>query len=177
MAILDSGDRTEFETGAVRDIGRGKGRCDLMPLIECSRWTRWVRTRMSNDMVLLAIENFKQTGHEPFLEEAIIKFLNTYGPESKKPFDGDPLTLLLELSIHFEEGAEKYGENNWQKGIPVERYINSAVRHYLKWMRGDNDERHDRAFAWNIICAMWTCRNKPELNTYCQQAEDKLDVH
>ena len=30
--IKDSGNRTEYETGAVRDIQEGKGRCDLMPL-------------------------------------------------------------------------------------------------------------------------------------------------
>ena len=30
--IKDSGDRTEFESGAVRDMHEGKGRCDLMPL-------------------------------------------------------------------------------------------------------------------------------------------------
>ena len=30
--ILDSGERRQFETGAVRDIQEGKGRCDLMPL-------------------------------------------------------------------------------------------------------------------------------------------------
>lgn len=29
--ILDSGDRTQFETGAVRDIREGKGRMDLLP--------------------------------------------------------------------------------------------------------------------------------------------------
>ena len=31
MAILDSGDRTEFSTGAVRDMHEGKGRMDLLP--------------------------------------------------------------------------------------------------------------------------------------------------
>ena len=30
--IKDSGERMEFDTGAVRDIQKGKGRCDLMPL-------------------------------------------------------------------------------------------------------------------------------------------------
>ena len=30
--IKDSGSRTEFESGAVRDIQKGKGRCDLLPL-------------------------------------------------------------------------------------------------------------------------------------------------
>ena len=32
MAILDSGERKVFDTGAVRDMKEGKGRCDLMPL-------------------------------------------------------------------------------------------------------------------------------------------------
>ena len=34
MAILDSGERREFESGAVRDIQEGKGRCDLLPIAE-----------------------------------------------------------------------------------------------------------------------------------------------
>lgn len=37
MAILDSGDRTEFETGAVRDMHTGKGRYDLLPWHGISR--------------------------------------------------------------------------------------------------------------------------------------------
>ena len=31
MKILDSGNRREFETGAVRDMSEGKGRMDLLP--------------------------------------------------------------------------------------------------------------------------------------------------
>lgn len=30
--ILDSGSRRQFDSGAVRDIAEGKGRCDLLPL-------------------------------------------------------------------------------------------------------------------------------------------------
>ena len=30
--IKDSGDRTEFESGAVRDMHEGKGRFDLLPM-------------------------------------------------------------------------------------------------------------------------------------------------
>ena len=37
MAILDSSDRTEFETGAVRDMHTGKGRYDLLPWHGISR--------------------------------------------------------------------------------------------------------------------------------------------
>lgn len=67
---------------------------------------------------------------------------------------------LIELSIHFEEGALKYGIDNWRKGIPENSYIDSAIWHYLKFKRGDNDERHDRACLWNLICLIWTVKNK-----------------
>ena len=67
----------------------------------------------------------------------------------------DSNTMFLEVAKHFEEGAKKYGENNWQNGIPVHCYIDSAVRHYLKWLRGDMDEPHDKAFVWNLMCCIW----------------------
>ena len=31
MEVKDSGERRQFETGAVRDRSEGKGRCDLLP--------------------------------------------------------------------------------------------------------------------------------------------------
>lgn len=40
LTIKDSGERTEFETGAVRDMHTGKGRMDLLPweaLVEVSK--------------------------------------------------------------------------------------------------------------------------------------------
>jgi hypothetical protein len=89
----------------------------------------------------------------------------------------DVYTMILEVAKHFEEGAKKYGENNWQKGIPVKCYIDSAVRHYLKWSRGDKDEPHDRAFCWNILCAIWTCKNKPSLNDYRKGKDDEQQTH
>ena len=72
--------------------------------------------------------------------------------------------MLLEVAKHFEEGAKKYGENNWQKGIPPKCYIDSAVRHYLKWLRGDKDEPHDRAFVWNLMCCIWEVDYREKTN-------------
>ena len=150
--IKDSGERREFETGAVRDIQEGKGRCDLLPLD--------VVGDVMLDPVLTAIDGFKRTGDREYLLNTIRIFTSKLS---------DISTMMLEVSIHFEEGAKKYGgENNWQKGIPVRCYINSAVRHYLKYLRGDDDERHDRAFVWNILCCIWTCERMPELNDYTE---------
>lgn len=93
--ILDSGDRHAFETGAVRDMQEGKGRCDLLPP-----------------------------------------------------------AALLRVARHFEAGAKKYGERNWEKGIPINSFIDSSLRHILKYMQGLTDEDHLVAAAWNLLCAL-----------------------
>lgn len=155
--IKDSGERREFNTGAVRDIQEGKGRCDLLPLDVVARW---LCTHEQGDLVILSISTFIETKDVVYLKVALDKFRAAIG--------WDQPTLLLQVSKHFEEGAKKYGEYNWQKGIPTHCYIDSAIRHYLKWLRGDRDEFHDRAFCWNILCCIWTCNNKPELNDYSE---------
>lgn len=157
--IKDSGDRTEFETGAVRDMHEGKGRCDLIPLDVVSDLFDSNR----HYDIFTRIHQFQETSDIRYLKIALDYFNTSHA--------WNIYTMLLEVAKHFEEGAKKYGENNWQKGIPVRCYIDSAIRHYLKWLRGDQDEPHDRAFCWNILCAMWTCKNKPELNDY--RKEDK----
>lgn len=143
-SIKDSGDRTEFATGAVRDMREGKGRCDLMPLEVASHM---LANNDTDDQVLALVRIFQKTGSTEALYIALDEF--------KMCAYDDTKTMLLEVAKHFEEGAKKYGENNWQKGIPVHCYIDSAVRHYLKWLRGDKDEPHDRAFVWNLMCCIW----------------------
>lgn len=152
--IKDSGARREFETGAVRDIQEGKGRCDLLPLD--------VVGAFEQDTMLFSISHFIKNGTTNHLF-AVLKEC-----PSRLNFTSDS-NMFLEVSKHFEEGAKKYGEYNWQKGIPTHCYIDSAVRHYLKFLRGDTDERHNRAFVWNILCCIWTCQYKPELNDYARK--------
>lgn len=160
MEIKDSGQRTQFESGAVRDIQEGKGRCDLLPFdvigVLCEHYVNYHQASF-----FCEIDNFTAEGNYGHLCEALGLFVC----ESKFASWAD---MLLEVSKHFEDGCKKYGENNWMKGIPVRRYIDSAVRHYLKWLRGDQDEPHDRAVCWNLMCAIWTCIHKPELNEYAK---------
>lgn len=156
--ILDSGNRREFASGAVRDIQEGKGRCDLMALDVVCQYYYDIGLDIAFSIFEL-FEHFKTSGNPVHLLE-ILKYF------CEDRWNKDCNTMFLEVSKHFEEGAKKYGENNWQKGIPVHCYIDSAVRHYLKFLRGDNDEPHDRAVVWNLMCAIWTCKHKPELNEY-----------
>lgn len=103
--IKDSGNRTEFETGAVRDMKKGVGRMDLLP---------W------------------------------------YG--------------IMEVSKHCEEGAEKYGEHNVDKGIPLHSLCDSAARHLAKFIAGEIDEDHLRAACWNLLWALNQRKTHPELD-------------
>jgi len=95
--IDDSGDRTEFPTGAHRDMQTGKGRFDLIP-----------------DLTSAA------------------------------------------LAIHYEKGCEKYGDRNWEKGIPIATYFNSAERHMKKFKMGWMGENHLISAIWNLYCAYET---------------------
>ena len=114
--IKDSGKRTEFSTGAVRDMKRGVGRMDLLP---------W------------------------------------YG--------------IMEVSKHCEEGAEKYGEHNVDKGIPLHSLCDSAARHLAKFIAGEMDEDHLRAAAWNLLWALNQRKTHPELDDLYSHKEGTLD--
>jgi hypothetical protein len=95
--IQDSGNRREFESGALRDIQEDKGRYDLIP------------------------------------------------PEATRAY-----------AKHMQNGIAKYGERNWEKGIPLHSYIDSAKRHLDDLMEGKKDENHAWAALWNIGCYIAT---------------------
>ena len=49
-----------------------------------------------------------------------------------------------------ENGAKKYGDRNWEKGQPQSRFLDSAIRHLMKYLEGHRDEDHLAAARWNI---------------------------
>lgn len=83
----------------------------------------------------------------------------------------DIFALMLDVAKHFENGALKYGEHNWQKGIPVSRYVDSALRHLMKDLAGETDEDHAAAFVWNCMCAAWTMKHLPKMDDYTQKCD------
>lgn len=102
--IKDSGERTQFDSGAVRDMHEGKGRCDLLPMC-----------------------------------------------------------VMLRLARHYEAGAKKYSDRNWERGIPAHSFADSAMRHMFKYMDGQTDEDHLIAAIWNLCGLAWTEEKKPEM--------------
>ena len=172
--IKDSGNRREFSTGAVRDMAEGKGRCDLLPLdvisdlfveLKCEKYER-VNIILNYLNSALEIWKGELLSWDSNRMDCVVDFLYDALKEFFKQSDfADIPTMVLELSVHFEQGANKYTEDNWKRGIPVNCYIDSAIRHYLKWLRGDTDERHDRAFVWNIVCCIWEVEHNGKRNT------------
>jgi len=74
----------------------------------------------------------------------------------KGRYDLLPPLAIHRLAKHFENGARKYQERNWEKGIPTHRFIDSALRHLFQVLQGKTDEDHASAVAWNILCYIET---------------------
>jgi len=68
----------------------------------------------------------------------------------KGRFDLIPPLALQVLANHYEEGG-RGRERNWEKGIPLSRFYDSAMRHGNQVMSGDESENHAGAWAWNVM--------------------------
>ena len=71
--------------------------------------------------------------------------------EGKGRFDLISPIGLERLARHYENGAKKYGDRNWEKGQPVSRFMDSALRHLNRFRLGCRDEDHLIAAVWNLL--------------------------
>jgi len=76
--------------------------------------------------------------------------------DGKGRFDLIPPESLRRLALVFERGAVKYGDRNWEKGQPLQRYIDSALRHLNSFQAGDREEDHLAQAAWNCFAYIAT---------------------
>lgn len=154
-----------YDTGAKRDLPEIHGRCDLLPL---SVVKNILHDRSS---FLSHINDFIYIGDNKNLYAAVEEFIRLAYKHG--------IDAVLELSQHYKNCLVKYPERNWEKGIPIHSYIDSAVRHFFKWQRGDNDENHAVAVLWNLVGAIWTTDQLPELNdmphTMTKEAENDVE--
>lgn len=76
--------------------------------------------------------------------------------------DGKPLYTLIPRELlrryaeHLTKGAEKYGRENWKLANSQEeldRFRDSAFRHFIQWMNGERDEDHLAAVIFNMWAA------------------------
>lgn len=78
-------------------------------------------------------------------------------PTGKGRFDLLPPYGLRRLAQHFENGTRsKYPPRNWEKGLPLSRFMDAALRHLNDYQGGDRREDHLAAAAWNVLCFIET---------------------
>lgn len=62
-----------------------------------------------------------------------------------------PPKALLRIAKRLEYGSKKYGDRDWDKGIPSNMLIDSAMRHLLQYMARENNEDHLAACVTNLL--------------------------
>lgn len=76
--------------------------------------------------------------------------------EGKGRYDLLEPHAIKRIAQHFENGAAKYGDNNWRLGQPLSGYLDSGIRHCFNLLEGKTDEDHAAAAAWNLMAFIST---------------------
>ncbi len=167
--LVDSGQRVTYgANGAMRETTPDKGRFDLLPLQQIAEFLLTSQGQVTNPddptRVSILADVYHHMNH--FIhsgdKESFIECLNSFAqqwPEKERLHN-----LVMLPAQQMAIGAEKYKERNWEKGMPVHLYVDSALRHILKWAAGLTDESHAAAFLWNMWCLKWTLENRPDQN-------------
>jgi hypothetical protein len=73
--------------------------------------------------------------------------------EGKPRYDLIYVPMLKRWAELMQRGAVKYGARNWEKATTeeeLERFKDSAFRHFVQWFSGEVDEDHAAAILFNI---------------------------
>jgi hypothetical protein len=71
---------------------------------------------------------------------------------------------LREVARAYAEGSKKYGDYNWEKGMPVHDLLNHALAHIYQFLAGDRSEPHLGHAGWNLLAAIHSHEAWPHLN-------------
>lgn len=91
--------------------------------------------------------------------------------EDKPRYDLLPTPALRRVAELYARGAKKYGENNYQRGIPFSRVYASLFRHLIAFREGDKSEDHLAAVAWNAFALIYY-EEQIEMNKLPQELND-----
>ncbi len=70
---------------------------------------------------------------------------------------------LRRLAATYGEGAQKYGDHNWRKGMPISSTLNHAIAHIYEYLTGDQSEDHLAHAAWGLFAVMHFEETKPKM--------------
>lgn len=166
--IKVDGEPSTFEGGAIR-YAKNKGRFDLIPMDVASRLLQKLRMILNENWefpfgyydILNYLTKVQDGAYEDRFIDIIIaltfdKYLSAGGIYDRYN------AMLRDLAIHFQKGAQKYGEHNCEKGIELWSFIDSGTRHTLQFLAGETDEPHYISAIWNFWMADWTIHKKED---------------
>lgn len=78
---------------------------------------------------------------------------------------------LEALARTYAEGAAKYGDFNWENGMPAHDLLNHALRHIYLFLSGDRSEEHLSHAMWNVGAAIHSMAIWPDINNGTLRAE------
>lgn len=78
---------------------------------------------------------------------------------------------LRRLAEAYAEGATKYGDHNYERGMPIGDLLNHAIRHLFLYLRGDRSEDHLAHGCWGVVTAMHSEELWPHLNQNLRRGE------
>lgn len=92
----------------------------------------------------------KDSGERAQFASGMVRDVTTEKTDYSLALDGP---LFERLAKHLTAGAKKYAKRNWMKASgqeELDRFRESALRHFIQWYRGDKDEDHFAAVAFNM---------------------------
>jgi len=95
--------------------------------------------------------------------------------EGKGRYDLISAAAIRRLAGVYERGAAKYADRNWEKGIPISRCIDSALRHTFQYLDGQDDEDHLAQAAWNLLACIHFEEKRPDLQDIPARHKEAAD--
>lgn len=173
--IKMDGEFHQFEGGGVRYTKTGKGRFDLLPQRSISDLinhlpeyvnTFFLASETNITQEYLMLHSYSSAINlniiNSIFDIVALEFLDDIDHVTIKDFFVAFMKMLRQLAVHYEKGAEKYGENNWKKGIPENSFMDSGLRHLTQYLSGENDEPHAISAIWNFCCWLYVFKDENE---------------
>jgi Domain of unknown function (DUF5664) len=92
----------------------------------------------------------KDSGQRAQFESGMVRDVATDKTNFALALDGP---MFVRWAVHLTKGAIKYAKRNWMKAngeAELERFKESAFRHFMQWYNGNVDEDHAAAVFFNI---------------------------
>ena len=98
------------------------------------------------------------SGRETFDSGAVRQQLDDVRYDLISPFG------LRRLAMTYAEGAEKYDDHNWRKGMPFSALFNHIMEHLTLYLAGEDGEDHLAHAAWGLFAMMEEEETMPWMN-------------